>query len=114
MKNQTERLKWLGGRGFDDVKVEVEQACFRPESQRGKPVIDELAKEVYIASGHSVWGIFNEPGTGKCMVHTAHSLFNDERLTLCPGGTDSGLCSHCDKYTFTCTMDGNRQLSSVS
>ena len=75
MKNQTERLKWLGGRGFDDVKVEVEQACFRPESRRGKPVIGELAKGVYIASGHSVWGICNGPGTGKCMVRTANSLF---------------------------------------
>ncbi len=44
VKNQTERLRWLGGRGFDDIKVEVEQACFRPESRRGKPVIGELAK----------------------------------------------------------------------
>ena len=37
MKNQTEHLKWLGGRGFDDVKFEVGEACFRPESWRGKP-----------------------------------------------------------------------------
>jgi len=82
VKNQTERLKWLGGRGFDDVTVEVEQACFRPESRRGKPVIGELAKGVYIASGHSVWGICNGPGTGKCMVRTTHSLFDDMRLTI--------------------------------
>lgn len=74
VKNQTERLKWLGGRGFDDVQVEVEQACFRPESRRGKPVIGELAKGVYIASGHSVWGICNGPGTGKCMVCTTRSV----------------------------------------
>jgi len=81
VKNQTERLKWLGGRGFDDVKVEIEQACFRPESRRGKPIIGELAKGVYIASGHSVWGICNGPGTGKCMVRTTHSLFDDLWLT---------------------------------
>jgi len=56
VKNQTERPKWLGGRGFDDIKAEVEQVCFRPESRRGKPIIGELVKGVYIASGHSVWG----------------------------------------------------------
>ena len=76
VKNQTERLKWLGGRGFDDVKIKVEQACFRPESRRGKPVIGELVEGVYIASGHSVWGICNGPGTGKCMVRKSYSLFN--------------------------------------
>ena len=104
VKNQTERLKWLCGRGFDDVKVEVEQACFRPECRRGKPVIGELAKGIYIASGHSVWGICNGPGTGKCMVRTTHSLFNDGRLTLCPGGTHPGWHSHRGKYSLTCTM----------
>jgi len=82
VKNLTERLKWLGGRGFDDVKAEVEQVCFRPESRNGKPVIGELAKWVYIASGHSVWGVRNGPGTGKCMVRTAHFLFDDVQLTI--------------------------------
>jgi len=82
VKNQMERLKWLGGRGFDDVKVEVEQVCFRPESRHGKPIIGELAKGVDIASGHSVWGIRNGPGTGKCMVRNTHSLFDDVRLTI--------------------------------
>ena len=94
VKNQTERLKWLGGRGFDDVKVEFEQACFRPETRCGIPVIGELAKGVYIASGHSVWGICNGPDPGKCMVRTAHFLFNDGRLTLSPGGTDPGRRSY--------------------
>jgi len=79
VKNQTERLKWLGGRGFDDVKVEVEQACFRPETRRGKPLIGELAKGVDIASGHSVWGICNGLGRGSvwCVLPTLYSMMCD-------------------------------------
>ena len=80
VKNLTEHLKWLGRRGFNDVKVE--EVCFRPESRHGKPTIGELANGVYIGSGHSVWGICNGPGTGKCMVRTTHSLFDDVRLTI--------------------------------
>ena len=39
LKNQAERLKWLGGRGLNVIKVEVEQAFFGPESRRCKLVI---------------------------------------------------------------------------
>ena len=104
VKNQTERLKWLGGRGFDDVQVEVEQACFRPESRRGKPVIGELAKGVYIASGHSVWGICNGPGTGQCMVRIICSI-RRWMLTMCGGGTHLGRCDHFSEYPFPCTVN---------
>ena len=49
--------------------VRAEQACFLPLSSRGTPLIGAVpgAKNVFVASGHSCWGICNAPGTGKVM-----------------------------------------------
>lgn len=67
VKHHQERLAFISSK-FKDAKIEVTQACFRPESRRNKPIIGKLGEGLWIASGHSVWGICNGPGTGKVMV----------------------------------------------
>ena len=42
---------------FDDATVEVTQACFKPESLTGQPIVGKLAPGLWVAGGHSVWGI---------------------------------------------------------
>ncbi|KAJ7481719.1 FAD dependent oxidoreductase [Mycena latifolia] len=52
--------------------VEVRQACFLPVSSiGGGPIIGDapqIAKGVFIATGHTCWGISNAPGTAKAMA----------------------------------------------
>lgn len=54
--------------------VEKRQACFLPiVSQRGAggPIVGEaktVAKGLYVATGHTCWGICNAPGTAKVMA----------------------------------------------
>ncbi|KAG8863392.1 hypothetical protein FRC20_010800 [Serendipita sp. 405] len=71
IKNHTERLELVGS-GLKDAEIVKAQACFRPESRRNRPIIGQLTtgglEGVWIASGHSVWGICNGPGTGKVMA----------------------------------------------
>ena len=46
--------------------VLLRQACFLPTSPDGLPVIGKIpdSEGIYIASGHSCWGILNAPATG--------------------------------------------------
>ncbi|KAJ6591191.1 FAD dependent oxidoreductase [Mycena vulgaris] len=52
--------------------VEVRQACFLPVSSvGGGPIIGEarqIAQGVFVATGHTCWGISNAPGTAKAMA----------------------------------------------
>ncbi|KAJ7135454.1 FAD dependent oxidoreductase [Mycena crocata] len=52
--------------------IEVRQACFLPVSSiGGGPIIGEaekLAKGLFVATGHTCWGISNAPGTAKAMA----------------------------------------------
>lgn len=52
-----------------DAPVLREQACFLPCTTDGMPVIGPLhaVPGVYIATGHSCWGILNAPATGLAM-----------------------------------------------
>lgn len=52
-----------------DGKIGVEQACYLPLTQDGLPIIGRVPKYdgVYVAAGHSCWGILNAPITGKVM-----------------------------------------------
>jgi glycine/D-amino acid oxidase-like deaminating enzyme len=52
------------------AKVRAWQACFRPITQDGLPLIGALPglKGAYVATGHSVWGILNAPATGEAMA----------------------------------------------
>ena len=46
------------------------QACFRPVTRDGLPLIGRIAgvENAYVATGHSVWGMLNAPATGEAMA----------------------------------------------
>ncbi|KAK4048915.1 hypothetical protein OIV83_004471 [Microbotryomycetes sp. JL201] len=63
----------VGGLAPEYLKVErggarvvARQACYLPVGS-GDPVIDKLANNVYVAAGHSCWGILWGPATGYIM-----------------------------------------------
>jgi glycine/D-amino acid oxidase-like deaminating enzyme len=54
---------------FKDAEIVKEQACFLPCTDDGLPLIGKLSSSgvdtgLYIATGHSCWGILNGPATG--------------------------------------------------
>jgi glycine/D-amino acid oxidase-like deaminating enzyme len=68
-----ERLQELAGRlspVLAESKVIARQACFRPVTLDGLPLIGAIAgvPGAYVATGHSVWGILNAPATGEAMA----------------------------------------------
>ena len=50
--------------------VLARQACHRPVTQDGLPLIGPVAglDGAYVATGHSVWGILNAPATGEALA----------------------------------------------
>jgi glycine/D-amino acid oxidase-like deaminating enzyme len=52
------------------AKVLASQACYRPVTQDGLPLIGRVPglEGAYVATGHSVWGILNAPATGEAMA----------------------------------------------
>jgi glycine/D-amino acid oxidase-like deaminating enzyme len=52
------------------AKVLARQACFRPVTEDGLPLIGALPgiAGAYVATGHSVWGILNAPATGEAIA----------------------------------------------
>ena len=55
---------------FRADRIVARQACFRPVTQDGLPLIGKVPRSAgaYIATGHSVWGILNAPATGEAMA----------------------------------------------
>ena len=55
---------------FRPERIIARQACFRPVTQDGLPLIGKLpgAEGAYIGTGHSVWGILNAPATGEALA----------------------------------------------
>jgi glycine/D-amino acid oxidase-like deaminating enzyme len=55
---------------FADAPVMARQACFRPVTEDGLPLIGAVpgVAGVYVATGHSVWGMLNAPATGEAMA----------------------------------------------
>jgi glycine/D-amino acid oxidase-like deaminating enzyme len=55
---------------FASTKILARQACFRPITRDGLPLIGRVSgiENAYIATGHSVWGILNAPATGEAMA----------------------------------------------
>ena len=53
-----------------EARILARQACFRPVTQDGLPLIGAIpgVAGVYVATGHSVWGILNAPATGEAMA----------------------------------------------
>ena len=63
------------------AKVLARQACYRPITRDGLPLIGRLpgVEGAYVATGHSVWGILNGPATGEALAEliidgAAHSV----------------------------------------
>ena len=52
------------------AKILAAQACYRPVTQDGLPLIGRVAglDNAYVATGHSVWGILNAPATGEAVA----------------------------------------------
>ncbi len=54
---------------FRPERIIARQACFRPVTQDGLPLIGKVRVEgAYVATGHSVWGILNAPATGEALA----------------------------------------------
>jgi glycine/D-amino acid oxidase-like deaminating enzyme len=55
---------------FAQSPILARQACFRPVTRDGLPLIGRLPglANAYVATGHSVWGILNAPATGEAMA----------------------------------------------
>jgi glycine/D-amino acid oxidase-like deaminating enzyme len=53
-----------------DAPVVARQACFRPVTEDGVPLIGAVqgVTGAYVATGHSVWGMLNAPATGEAMA----------------------------------------------
>ena len=69
----TERLQAICGAlspTLAAAKIAARQACFRPMTRDGLPLIGRAAgiEGAYIATGHSVWGILNAPATGEALA----------------------------------------------
>ena len=53
-----------------EAPIIARQACFRPVTEDGLPLIGPVPglDGVYVATGHSVWGMLNAPATGEAMA----------------------------------------------
>lgn len=66
LQAMSERLSPL----FRPEKLIAQQACFRPVTQDGLPLIGRVPQSdgLYVATGHNVWGILNAPATGEALA----------------------------------------------
>lgn len=67
------KIKSLGDKvssAIAEATVESQLSCYMPTSVDELPMIGRLPNitNVYIAAGHSCWGILNGPGTGAIMA----------------------------------------------
>jgi glycine/D-amino acid oxidase-like deaminating enzyme len=55
---------------FHPERIIARQACFRPVTQDGLPLIGKVPRSegLYVATGHNVWGILNSPATGEALA----------------------------------------------
>ncbi|MHC2626056.1 glycine/D-amino acid oxidase-like deaminating enzyme [Bradyrhizobium huanghuaihaiense] len=66
LQGMSERLSPL----FRPERIIAQQACFRPVTQDGLPLIGKVphSEGLYVATGHNVWGILNAPATGEALA----------------------------------------------
>jgi glycine/D-amino acid oxidase-like deaminating enzyme len=72
-RSEVDRLQIIGKRlspALRPEKIIARQACFRPITEDGLPLIGKVPQieGVYLATGHSVWGILNAPATGEALA----------------------------------------------
>jgi glycine/D-amino acid oxidase-like deaminating enzyme len=53
-----------------EAEIIAAQACYRPVTRDGLPLIGRVPRVegLYVATGHSVWGILNAPATGEALA----------------------------------------------
>jgi glycine/D-amino acid oxidase-like deaminating enzyme len=53
-----------------ESRILARQACYRPVTRDGLPLIGPVPglSNIYVATGHGVWGILNAPATGEAMA----------------------------------------------
>ena len=56
--------------GLAAAEVIAAQACYRPVTQDGLPLMGAVPgiDGAYVATGHGVWGMLNGPATGEAMA----------------------------------------------
>ncbi|TWA89065.1 NAD(P)/FAD-dependent oxidoreductase [Bradyrhizobium stylosanthis] len=66
LQTMSERLSPL----FRPERIIAQQACFRPVTQDGLPLIGKVPRSegLFVATGHNVWGILNAPATGEALA----------------------------------------------
>lgn len=70
-RDEIDRLRVICERlspAFRAERIIARQACFRPVTEDGLPLIGQVGEGVYVATGHSVWGILNAPATGEALA----------------------------------------------
>ena len=72
-QGKIERLEVICERlspAFARSRIVTRQACFRPVTQDGMPLIGNVPRSegAYVATGHNVWGILNAPATGEALA----------------------------------------------
>ena len=72
-QSEFDRLQIIGERlspALRPDKIVARQACFRPITQDGLPLIGKVPRieGAYVATGHGVWGILNAPATGEALA----------------------------------------------
>ena len=72
-QSEVAHLQMIGQRlspALRPEKIIARQACFRPFTQDGLPLIGKVSQieRAYVATGHSVWGILNAPATGEALA----------------------------------------------
>jgi glycine/D-amino acid oxidase-like deaminating enzyme len=57
-------------RALADARIELRQACYRPVTDDGLPLIGRVPGHagVYVATGHGPWGMLNAPATGSALA----------------------------------------------
>ncbi|KAK1819581.1 hypothetical protein LTR12_006031 [Friedmanniomyces endolithicus] len=83
LKATAEKLLGRDGTDVSDLEVVREGLCFRPVTKSGSPILTRIPDEglgkglataaapdggVFVAAGHSPWGISHSLGTGKVMA----------------------------------------------
>ena len=93
-----ERLEAMCARlspALAESKILARQACYRPVTRDGLPLIGPVPglDNVYVATGHNVWGILNAPATGEVM---AELILDGAARTLDPSCFDPGRLAPLD------------------
>lgn len=72
-----------------NYEVVREQACYLPYSDTGAPLIGKLPNisNLYVAAGHSCWGMLNAPATGLSIAQLI--LTGQSSIDLSPFGLES-------------------------